>query len=82
MFSCGVVHHPPKNLACHHNSFSTIFVVEIRLWCCVWSVLQVAEKSAEAHLIVLLLEALNLVLIPCLAQCAYHHFITTVSGLR
>ena len=44
-------------MAYHHNSVSMIFVFKM-CWCCgAWSILQVVEKNAEAHLI-----ALNLVL--------------------
>ena len=67
MFSCGVTHcRNCKNQVfipgCHN--FSTICVIKIHLCCGAWSIFVSGWKNAEAHLIVLVLEALNLVLKP------------------
>ena len=47
-------------MAYHHSSVFNNFVTKIHLCCGAWSILQVVGRSAEAHLIVLMLEALNL----------------------
>ena len=49
-------------MAYRHSSVFNNFVTKIHLCCGAWSILQVVGRSTEAHLIVLMLEVLNLVL--------------------